>query len=202
MHIDQHADLLNNRSIKDYECLKEDKVSFRDYLTLSKPLPGGKSYPVFRWDNYIVPIMKLFPNWFEESFFATLNGLGSRERQTIGFRPYVHQNQLTLASQIETEFTNSNLDWEEVALNVAKEWIVNLDIDYFFSEGRQKLSDDYILELSERLNRFKNRIKVMTVAFSPECCGKWEAAEHAFEVFCQGFPEFAGFILERKQILG
>jgi len=202
MHIDQHEDLLNNLSIKDYIALKEKSFSFDEYIKLTKTSRSVRfqPQPVFRWDNYIIPIMRLFPNWFEESFFATLEESSSLEKRAIGFRPSWHQNQLTLASYIETAFENSWNELEELAEKKQYKWIVNFDLDYFFKDRKQMLTDDYILEICERLHVFIDRIQVFTLALSPECCGGWTAAEHALEVFCQGFPEFLEFNREKKSL--
>lgn len=202
MHIDQHADLLNNLSIKDYGFFVDSNLTFEEYHGLTKTLRGRKiDPPIFRWDNYIIPMMRLFPNWFDKSFYAVLDDIDLHTRRSIGFLPYLHQNQLTLAGQVETAFTSAWNELDEMCGKEVHKWIVNLDMDYFFKDNEQMLTDSYILDLSDRIHRFIDNIQVLTVAFSPECCGGWNAAEHVFDVFCDGFPEFAEFLIARNYSL-
>ena len=67
-------------------------------------------------------------------------------------------------------------------------WIVNLDLDYFYSAAPEKLvlySEEYILALAEALKSgLKNgMIEILTVSLSPECCGSWEKAESMLGYF-------------------
>jgi len=69
-------------------------------------------------------------------------------------------------------------------------WIVNLDMDYFFSAQPQKLplfSDEYVeaLALSLKKGLDNGMIKALTIALSPECCGSWEKAEKMLKRFQQ-----------------
>lgn len=54
--------------------------------------------------------------------------------------------------------------------------IINLDIDYFFSDNYDIIFADIIID--EILNYFKDLLKhknnKLTIALSPECCGGWE----------------------------
>jgi len=65
-------------------------------------------------------------------------------------------------------------------------WIVNLDLDYFFSARPEKLSlfsDEYVESIAQSLclGLESGMIRVMTIALSPECCGGWEKAETLLE---------------------
>ena len=53
-------------------------------------------------------------------------------------------------------------------------WIINLDIDYFFNNKSQMFSSEYINSVCDQINRVKEKIAVVTIALSPECCGGWD----------------------------
>ncbi|MCD6556681.1 MAG: hypothetical protein J7K64_05745, partial [Bacteroidales bacterium] len=73
------------------------------------------------------------------------------------------------------------------------EWIVNIDLDYFF----QKIDDtDVTLKFisNEAIDFFigkiktylsNDKIKVMTIALSPECCGGWENSLELMNFFAE-----------------
>ncbi|MBY0414157.1 MAG: hypothetical protein K2Q18_08325, partial [Bdellovibrionales bacterium] len=67
-------------------------------------------------------------------------------------------------------------------------WIVNLDLDYFFSAAPEKLelfSDGYIASLSEAIQKglSNGMISTLTISLSPECSGSWEKAEMMLSKF-------------------
>lgn len=66
-------------------------------------------------------------------------------------------------------------------------------MDYFFEsfddECFQILTDNYIIALAKRLREVRNRIQVLTIALSPECCGNWRNALHALKVFMEAYEE-------------
>lgn len=56
------------------------------------------------------------------------------------------------------------------------QWILNLDIDYFFTDDRkgagyQFLTDQYVLNLCREIERALDRIDAVTIALSPDFCG-------------------------------
>lgn len=64
-------------------------------------------------------------------------------------------------------------------------WILNLDIDYFFT-GRgnefQFLTDLYIQRLCDQINSCRHRIDVITIALSPDFTGGWSHAKRISEL--------------------
>lgn len=71
---------------------------------------------------------------------------------------------------------------------------MNLDLDYFFESFDdgcfQILTDDYIIALAKRLRNVNERIQVLTIALSQECCGRgWGNALHALHVFMEAYEE-------------
>ena len=64
------------------------------------------------------------------------------------------------------------------------EWIINVDLDYFFYENYENkygrlYSDEYTDELFQEIAKWykAGRIAVITLCISPETCGGWESAE-------------------------
>ena len=53
-------------------------------------------------------------------------------------------------------------------------WIINLDIDYFFNNGKQIFSSEYINSVCSQINQVRKKIAIITIALSPECCGGWD----------------------------
>lgn len=43
-------------------------------------------------------------------------------------------------------------------------------------------SDEYIQAMASDINKAMDRIAVMTIALSPECCGGWENAIRVFNL--------------------
>jgi len=46
-------------------------------------------------------------------------------------------------------------------------------------------SDDYIQAMASDINKAIDRIAVMTIALSPECCGGWSNSVHAFNLLAE-----------------
>ncbi|WP_110011323.1 cupin domain-containing protein [Chryseobacterium sp. AG844] len=63
--------------------------------------------------------------------------------------------------------------------------IVNLDIDYFYSQHKKLYkiySDELIINVATILLENMDKIDVLTIALSPECCGGWENAFKTLKV--------------------
>ena len=46
-------------------------------------------------------------------------------------------------------------------------------------------SDEYIKAMASDINKAMDKIAVMTIALSPECCGNWENAIRVFNLFAE-----------------
>jgi hypothetical protein len=176
-HIDRHYDLLDFKETINYEIIskniKLNELDLQDYLELKQPMKNGQSAPLFRWDNYIANLHIVFPNLFALKCFAT------------------HKDGYILDNFIdyEIEFQDLLVDMFNYIANKNKnKWILNLDIDYFFSSTEngiiQFFSDKYIIELSKVIKKVINNIEVLTICLSPECCGGWEIAIEKNELIC------------------
>ena len=168
-HIDAHPDL-NESALKHFAndlwntTLEEYRSIWQQDINL----------PLFRWDNYLEVFLRNYQEMIGVTVSAT-HQLGSAKRLSIEVKPF---ELIRTCSEIFSgkKFVNEF------------EWIVNLDLDYFFSAHPEKLklfSDEYIASLAHsiRLGLESSMIKVLTISLSPECCGSWENAEEMLEKF-------------------
>lgn len=170
MHIDAHPDLSENG----LECWKQElrpihDLSLDEYRTV---IQKDINIPLFRWDNYIQFFLKYYANNILETYSFT-HKLGSTAKLRNDF------SDIHLLKECESIFNQSKF------VNDSK-WIVNLDLDFFFTSQPHKLvmySDEYLncLCKSIRQGLDNKSIEILTIAFSPECCGSWENAEAIFE---------------------
>ncbi|MEF9477351.1 hypothetical protein OWR28_06100 [Chryseobacterium sp. 1B4] len=171
VHIDRHNDLLYPIPSIKSDLLKDNidlrQITFDEYLKLTEnhPEEPNMKVPLFRWDNYILNLEEVYPNYFGKTYFITKEAYPSSE-----FIDY--------ESTIE-EFLSSFNFWIKNSKNGL---IVNLDIDYFYSQHKDLYkiySDELIRNVANVLLENINKIDVLTIALSPECCGGWE---NSFEV--------------------
>jgi hypothetical protein len=162
-HIDAHPDL-SESALKNFN---HDlwNMSLDSYRTCWQ---SDVNLPLFRWDNYLEIFLKKYPELVGVTISAT-HHLGSSKELSQEVKPY------ELIKVFGEIFTNKKYvnDFE---------WIVNLDLDYFFAAQPLKIklfSDEYIEALANLIKQGLNNglIKVLTISLSPECCGSWENAE-------------------------
>ncbi|MGZ3787955.1 MAG: peptide arginase family protein [Bacteriovorax sp.] len=170
LHIDAHPDM-SESALKDFSLRDHDLwlMSLEQYRSAWQ---NDINSPLFRWDNYLEVFLKNYPESIGLSLSAT-HHLGSMKTLSEDLRAF------DLAKRMNEIFSGKKY------INDLS-WIVNLDLDYFFSAAPMKLqlfSDDYIesLAISLRLGLESGMIKVLTIALSPECCGSWEKAEAMLE---------------------
>jgi hypothetical protein len=175
VHIDRHYDLLDFEETMNNEIIskgvKIDTLTLDEYLALKQPIGNGEYAPMFRWDNYIGNLHIVYPNFFGLCYFAT------------------HEDGNTLENFINCEATSNELidnieHW--ILSNDKNKWIINIDIDYFFDySSGQILSDEYIITLCIAIKKVYNKIKVVTICLSPECCGGWPMAIEKTRLICE-----------------
>lgn len=173
-HVDRHYDLLDfPRTVKSEiidKKIKLHELSFQEYLELKQPM-NGKSAPLFRWDNYIGNLNIVYPNLFDQVYFAT----------------YKDGNKLEDFIDYEVEFHElaDNLDYW---ISKGDKWILNLDIDYFYghiNDNRiQVFTDDFIKQLAHSIKNVVNIVDVVTICLSPEACGGWDKAIKTNKIIC------------------
>lgn len=130
--------------------------------------------PLFRWDNYVEIFLHKYPEMVGKTVSAT-HHLGSSKELSLEIKSYDL-----------VKFTHGVFSGEKYINDLP--WIVNLDLDYFFSAAPEKLelfSDAFVSSLASAIEMgLKNSmIKVFTISLSPECCGSWAKAERILEKF-------------------
>ncbi|MDD4973418.1 MAG: UPF0489 family protein [Bacteriovorax sp.] len=172
LHIDAHPDL-SESALKNFS---QDlwTIGLDEYRTIWQQ---DVNLPLFRWDNYLEVFLKNYPEMVGVTMSAT-HHLGSAKELSVEIKPF---DLVKRCSEIFSgkEYVN---DFE---------WIVNLDLDYFFSAQPEKFelfSDEYVASLANSisLGLESGMIKVFTISLSPECCGSWEKAERMLAKFSQG----------------
>lgn len=176
IHIDRHYDLINRPEITKENISDKNinvaKLTFEDYINLEQETEEELNFAVklFRWDNYIHHINNLFPELFGKRMFITKRA-GSKDEF------------VTYEYEIE-EFINEFKYWIEDSENGI---IINLDLDYFFSnlnsQTVQLYSDETINIVANLLRNELRNIDVLTICLSPECCGGWEKAIKVLKIF-------------------
>jgi hypothetical protein len=179
-HIDRHYDLLHSQLDWWIESLNNQNINLQN-VTIHEVLslryshvdmPTNDSFQIFRWDNYITIFNRLFPNVIEHNTFAThKDGDIIDEMNITEIEPWDLQDNLSF-------YINSN--------NKNK-WIVNLDIDYFFTnyDGAkyiQLFSDEFIVKIAKEIKKSINNIAILTIALSPEMCGGWNKSQRILKL--------------------
>jgi hypothetical protein len=176
IHIDRHYDLLGFPNTIQTEVIDKnielENLTFEEYQNLKQLGSVGMEWPMFRWDNYIINLQLVFPNLFNTTYFATQHDGTPKE-------DFIHR---------EVEFLElvSEMDyWIEGYSG----WIVNLDLDYFFSRFEEELiqiySDEAIRAFAKVIKKCMPNIDVLTIALSPECCGSWEESLRIMQIFSE-----------------
>lgn len=190
-HIDRHNDLGTVAPYSCYQHLKENpRVPLDEYLAIRNPDNTENSWPAFTWDNYINQTIQLFPDWFGKCNYATHKQLDDRERRmNLGCNVIENTTPFHLVPFLYSELViDEDRRWYyEVRNEKPHNWIVNLDLDYFYcnlGDGVKRiLTDEYIRKVAYVFKRNIKQIKVITVATSPECCGGWNNSLETTLVF-------------------
>lgn len=163
IHIDAHPDM-SESALKYF---KHDlwNMSLEEYR---EAWQKDINMPLFRWDNYIEVFLRKYPKLVGKTVSAT-HHLGSSKELSEEIRAY------DLVKYLNAVFSGERYVNE-------LPWIVNLDLDYFFSAAPEKIQlfgDEFIQEVNKaiRLGLENGMIEVLTISLSPECCGSWEKAE-------------------------
>lgn len=173
LHIDAHPDL--NESALAHFNHDLWSMNLEEYRST---LQTDINVPLFRWDNYLEIFLQKYPELVGETFSAT-HHLGSSKTLSEDIKPFDL-----------IKFCNSVFSQERYINDLP--WIVNLDLDYFFSASPEKhlmFSDEYMSSLASSINEGLNNglIKVLTISLSPECCGSWEKAESLLKRYLLSF---------------
>lgn len=168
-HVDAHPDM-SESALKYF---KSDlwSMSLEDYRTSWQE---DINEPLFRWDNYIEILLKKYPEQVAKTISAT-HHLGSSKELSEEVKAY------DLLKNFHGIFSGERFvnDFP---------WILNLDLDYFFSAAPEKVllfSEDYIKALARAIEQGLQSgiIEIFTISLSPECCGSWENSEMLLKYF-------------------
>lgn len=172
-HVDQHQDLCDGGPLERYAYIGDNPHLTIDEYTAPEYNHGSGMSKVVRWDTYIKQMQHISPNWFSQCFFACPEYVQDNARFTdMPLNVVYNPGPFELYDNVDY--------WTK---QHPEPFIFNLDLDYFFNDkGMRIFSDDYILALASDINKAMNRIAVMTIALSPECCGSWDNAVQAFNL--------------------
>lgn len=175
MHIDRHADLrgCGYPQIIDF-IRKNPHISFEKYRSLS--YDNGRIYPFFQWDNYIRACHYLFPDWFKNNVFYTLddnecsaNSWGYDSFPTISRDALCVRHEMQQLIQKCNDYPGFSFIHDNERKN---KWILNIDLDFIWDfNGIKVFDDEFIIDLSRIINNSLDKIQVLTIAFSPDCIG-------------------------------
>ncbi len=174
IHVDYHWDAREMSDASIDLLRNHDLTDIGDFLALRSTT--YKEFPLVCWDNYIDPMRTLRPNYA---------------------KMYFHAFQALTASQVmedyRLDFNSSpewwgNLGYWESELEGGRV-IINFDLDYFFLKIRDEVVSAFSVEFVQAVcERFLQPLlrpeTVLTIAWSPECCGGWQAAARVSSVFC------------------
>lgn len=175
IHIDRHYDLLKREGNVSL-ALKENNIdikncSFYEYCNFGFKNKWGIT-KVFTWDTYILNLEVLYPKYFNKTIFSTFD-IGCPNPNFIG---------------LELSFKDISNNLEDYVEELKDEnWILNIDIDYFFNvingEMIQVFSDAFVKQFAEKIRSIMDDINVVTFCLSPECCGSWENSLYVMSIF-------------------
>lgn len=169
IHIDTHYDTLavNMEARINSSKNKFKEPNIEDFFNLKHEL-SGEIYQTIRWDNYIPIFNEIYGDIIENYLFYT------HRHGTTGIN-FCKKNKI---QEFQPHTIFENLSY--TILEDDYDFIFNLDIDYFFLKYNdryfQVFSDESIDIIFDQIAEvyFANRLKVITVALSPDCCGGWE----------------------------
>ena len=182
-HIDRHYDALPlPPDLAGMTPARVASMEISDYLG-ERRVDRNQSVPVFRWDNYF-------------SVFLNHSASESRCRCVAATHKKGDRPPDCCLQELETWDLQHNV---EFFLRPSGQWIVNLDLDYFFcrANGDRTIrfqSEEYVDEEFQAIAAsYRDKaMAVLTVSLSPECCGGWEESEKLcrrfFEAMALPYP--------------
>lgn len=170
LHVDAHSDMA--AVTKKYTAEFVHSLTLKQYLEESwQPKNETSCVPVFLWDNFLTFF------WEQQKNCICELSLPRRISVDIGINDEIRKaanfyDPWQLIGDLSKKIEDSN-----------SKWIVDIDLDYFFYESCEKgfslmFSEEYIEEFCRIIKKNLNdKIIVLTISLSPECCGGWEEAE-------------------------
>lgn len=183
MHIDRHYDLLETQ-LEDWvsatKIIKSGSIetySLQEFEDITHISDGIES-PVFRFDNFFPIAYNMYPHLFDKLVYIT-HREGDMDKKYGLVEPEVFHLNENLSFWLDN-YSNGN------------KWILDIDIDYFFSDnvGNERdyfLSLDFAKNLADQIYDQRNLIEVFTIALSPSWCKSWDDSIEFANVFCEKF---------------
>lgn len=183
LHIDRHYDLLDSQLadwVAEIKNLKKGKIE--DYTLMEfddlKYQANSLTMDVFRFDNFFPIACELHPKLFKNLVFVTHKEGTIPENYKL-IQPSIFH-------------LGENLSFWINDLSNDDKWIIDLDIDFFFSDNETHKRDYFLnIEFAENLANqiYENRelIEVFTIALSPTWSKSWDDAIEFANVFCEKF---------------
>lgn len=169
-HIDQHWDLATMNSDDISQISKLPSASLDTYLSLSfiaaskNNLAPEDNSQLIHWANYMAPIIKLRPNI--KSAFLTAT------EDSDYCQVFLDKNDTFGAMSVESFFRDFKENLEIAAENKT---IINIDLDFFYlkigNEVFRAFSKEFLIGIVSKIKPYLNENTILTVAWSPECCG-------------------------------
>jgi len=185
LHIDAHYDTMSNRIETWLKYLPNNikELDINDYLSLKFYDENFRDgYEIMRWDNYFPIFHRLYKNNINHYHFFTHKEGTLFEEMKDKLDEYPISRLLNLIDYVFDKDTSGSY-----------KWIVNIDLDYFFQSIDDTditirfISNDaidfFINKLKAQLSN--DKIKVMTIALSPECCGGWKNSINLMNYFAK-----------------
>lgn len=166
-HIDRHYDLLNGNTNFMVQQLQNQNFDFKnatiEEYTAASYISNFSPYnaKIFRYDNYITIFNQFFPSLLQKKYFVTHSDGTVPEQWQLGM--------------YESPFYDLHTSLAFWINNTKEKWILNIDIDYFFSDdihGKryQIFTDEYISNVGVEISKCMDNIEVLTIALSPSFC--------------------------------
>lgn len=196
IHIDSHDDLSGQGEPTIIESLKQNpKISFEDFLKFE--YNNGYTYQFFQWDNFIRAIHHLFPQWFQRSLLYVHEDLDETmdaKKNGWGYAdfPFVKRDVLYIRENITDFIEKGHLDIDKEITNSQNNlpWIVSLDLDFFWGDDSNvRYDEEFVRDFAQRINMALPKIKVLSIALSPDCVGgnclnaKWDNVLDGLNIF-------------------
>jgi hypothetical protein len=175
IHVDHHWDAMEMSDDSIIILRDHDVDNISDYLAMRSPT--HPAVPLVRWDNYIDALPILRPMYKRLYFHA--------------FQPEPQSRLL----QRKRSDTSTSMEWWENLGYWEEELedtriVLNFDLDYFFltlkGEHVKGFSDEFVKVICNRfISPLLQRDTILTVAWSPECCGGWRPVADISRLFCK-----------------
>ncbi len=214
-HVDYHWDA-RAMDPADLQCLAhewphlDDLQRYDELKSRTREDGVGGHEPLVCWDNYFDALLHLYPR------VAQVHVAVHQSRERMGGAMKALQERYDLAVRASTRraairrlllplrrpkgppfAVHSPVRFFEeldgALRGAGVPFVLNLDLDYFFAIGsdehetvRRAFELPFITECFRTVARHWERLKVVTIALSPECCGGWEAAEVACRAAFEG----------------